>query len=48
MNRAFVSENDGWHHCIEKREDCMFADESGKCMLSYCKKFGEKPTEDEE
>ncbi len=43
MSRAFVSENDGWQRCLLKMEDCMFADESGRCILHYCKKHGEAP-----
>lgn len=43
MNRAFVNENDGWRRCLSKREDCLFADDSGQCTLGYCKKFGEAP-----
>lgn len=45
MNRAFVSENDGWQRCVLKLEDCMFADERGQCSLGYCRKFGEQPPE---
>ena len=43
MNRAFVSENDGWGFCQEKRESCIFADEKGQCCLAYCRLYGEEP-----
>ena len=43
MNRAFVSENDGWGFCQEKRESCMFADEKGQCCFVYCRLYGEEP-----
>ena len=43
MNRAFVSENDGWGFCQDKLEACIFADEKGKCCLSYCRMQGEQP-----
>jgi hypothetical protein len=42
MSRAFVSENDGWHFCTAWREDCMFADENGKCILDKCRNHPEK------
>ncbi len=48
MSRAFVSENDGWRRCLIKMEDCMFADDLGKCILNYCKKFGETPPKPED
>lgn len=52
MNRAFVSENDGWGFCREKMESCMFADEKGLCVLEACRlyppKKGEKPAAKEE
>ncbi|MDO4732307.1 MAG: hypothetical protein Q4B50_02155 [Bacillota bacterium] len=43
MNRAFVSENDGWGFCQAKRESCIFADEKGLCCLAYCRLYGEEP-----
>ena len=44
MSRAFTSENDGWLYCQEKREECMFADEAGKCLLSQCRYDKKKET----
>ena len=48
MNRAFVSENDGWGFCLDKRESCMFADEKGQCCLSSCRLGGEAPPKPEQ
>ncbi|MGI6686380.1 MAG: hypothetical protein ACOX47_13090 [Bacillota bacterium] len=42
MSRAFVSENDGWHRCTKYMEDCMMADEHGKCVLDHCRQHPEK------
>ena len=36
MNRAFVTENDGWNRCRYKMESCMMADEQGRCLLDHC------------
>ena len=36
MSRAFVTENDDWKFCIQKKDTCMFADETGKCVLKIC------------
>ena len=47
MNRAFVSENDGWGFCKTQLEACIFADENGKCCLSYCRMNGEQPPAEE-
>ncbi len=41
MSRAFVSENDDWRFCLEKKPTCMFADENGKCVLDQCAKEDE-------
>lgn len=36
MNRAFVTENDGWNRCKYKMEGCMMADETGRCLVERC------------
>ena len=36
MNRAFVSEDDGWKRCRFKMEACIMADEQGYCILDNC------------
>ena len=48
MNRAFVSENDGWSFCQEKMESCMFADEKGICVLDECRHYPPKKSKPEE
>ena len=40
MSRAFVSERDG-SCCTEKMQDCVWADENGKCPFSHCKREAE-------
>ncbi len=39
MNRAFVSENDGWGFCKAMMESCIFADENGWCTLDECRQY---------
>lgn len=40
MSRAFVSERDG-SFCTEQMQDCVWADENGKCPFSRCKREAE-------
>ena len=40
MSRAFVSERDG-SFCTERMQDCVWADENGKCPFSRCKREAE-------
>ena len=42
MNRAFVSENDGWRRCRKFMEDCMMADEHGNCILEHCRIYPDR------
>lgn len=42
MSRAFVSENDGWRRCVKYKEDCMMADQNGKCVLEHCRQYPEE------
>lgn len=38
MSRAFISEGNGCGYCVEKQEECIYA-ENGECMLSTCRKY---------
>lgn len=40
MSRAFVSERDG-SFCTEQMQDCVWADENGKCPFLRCKRESE-------
>ena len=40
VSRAFTKETDGWQLCQEKREQCLFADENGYCLVDTCRIYG--------
>jgi len=44
MSRAFIRENDDWYHCVKYKENCMMADEHGKCVLDECNQYSEDAT----
>ena len=47
MNRAFVSENDGWNLCLKRNKHCRDATMRGECELAVCK-YGPEPEEESE
>ncbi len=47
MNRAFVTESDGWNYCLEREQYCKDAGMRGDCERITCK-YGPKPKEKDE
>ena len=41
MSRAFMKENDGLARCIERKEECLYADGNGHCRFERCVKEAE-------
>lgn len=47
MNRAFVSEQDGWNFCLERQRECRDASLRGECEREHCRYPEEKPEKKE-
>lgn len=45
MNRAFVTEQDGWNYCVIRGRTCRDASLRGQCERERCKYPADEPQE---
>ena len=45
MNRAFVTEQDGWNYCVIRGRTCRDASLRGQCERESCKYPADEPQE---